>query len=200
MSSLLQTIQARLEPLPRALRWALYAAVGMVLFFAWDGLVRPASDDLYERVQRMESNLASLRSSARLTREFNSMSATVVALGSVGLPGDLADGQAALSRAVNEIRNDFTIQNDSFRMRSGGRVNARLTGVQPGKQVQELAGEFKFDASKEDATAIIARLESDPDIEAIRRLSITRLGSNKVQVNMTLEAWVLGTAGRGRRR
>ena len=148
----------------------------------------------------METEIQSLRSSDRLTREFNSISDTVVALGHVSLPGNLADGQADLSRAVNDIRNDFKISNDSFRMRSGGRVNARLTGTAPGKQIQELTGEFKFDALKEDATAVIARLEADPDIEAIRRLSVTRLGSNKVQVNMTLAAWVLSDAGRGRRR
>ncbi|MHC5024803.1 MAG: hypothetical protein ACYTGG_13015, partial [Planctomycetota bacterium] len=172
MTGLIEAIRLRLEPLPRAIRWAIYAAIGLVLFFAWDGMVRPVSNDLAEQVDRMERNLESLRSSERLTREFRSMRDTVVALGSVGLPGDIADGQAALSGAINEIRNDFTVQNDSFRMRSGGRVNVRLTGIPPGKQVQELAGEFKFDASKDDATAIIARLESNPDIEAIRRLSI----------------------------
>ena len=200
MTSFLETIRDRLDTFPRAIRWAIYAAVGMVLFFLWDGTLRPVAADLNNQVERVETQLETLRSSDRLRREFNSMKDAVVALGAVDLPVSLADGQAALTRAVNEIRNTYSVSNDSFRLRSGGRINARLTGLPPGQQVQELAGEFKFDAGKEDATAIIAELEASPDIEGIRRLSITRLGSNKVQVNMTLEAWVLGSGARGRRR
>ena len=58
------------------------------------------------------------------------------------------------------------------------------------KQVETIKGNLTFEATPEDATAIIAALESDPAVECIRTLRINAIGGSKVEVRMDLEAWV----------
>lgn len=194
-------IADRMRTMPRALVWGIWAAVLMIVFFIWDSTIAPISQELSSRIETKQSQIETVRAGTRVSAELQAIKDTVVAVGPIELPGTETAGRDALAKAINDILNDksFGISEDDWEMRTSGRVNAKLTGVPPRNQIQRLAGEFKFQTSPEQAAEVIAALESNPDIELISRLRLTRLSDRKVEVNVTLETWVLNPMRRGRR-
>ena len=63
-----------------------------------------------------------------------------------------------------------------------------------------ITGDLRFDASPQEATAIIAELEASPKIEAVSRVRLTRQGGRpKVTVDLSVESWIIATKRQGRR-
>jgi hypothetical protein len=94
----------------------------------------------------------------------------------------------------------------SFDLSGGGdKIREDLTRdiVRPGSRVTRLTGSVKFESSPQDAIAIIGELESSPDIDAIRKVTIqkteSRLGP-RVKVALTVETWAEVSSSRARRR
>ena len=64
--------------------------------------------------------------------------------------------------------------------------------------IERIQAEVRFDTTAEELPRIVADLESHPSIEAISALRIQRNDqARKMNVQATIEAWVV--AGRGRR-
>ncbi len=65
--------------------------------------------------------------------------------------------------------------------------------------MERISGDLKFEARPEAALSIISELEDSPAIESITSVRLsTEAGPGKVRVDLTLEAWVVGSDQRSR--
>ena len=188
--------------LPRAIRWLVVTVAFIVAFFAWDASLGSLAKEWRAAADRLEETAADVHASEDVQTRLVNARETIVALGPVAEPGRDEDGRADLTNAVVEVLKgkayDFEL--------TGGRTRLReelSRGIaRPGFRLVRLGGTVKFQASPEDAIAIISELESHEAIEAISKVSITKgdsRGSPQVDVNLTVEVWVQEPIVRPRR-
>ncbi|MBC24363.1 MAG: hypothetical protein CMJ32_10675 [Phycisphaerae bacterium] len=131
------------------------------------------------------------------------MEATIRAVGPVNIPSTEADGAKKLSRTINSILKDHKIYNDSYDNFGGAKLPSdALTSItsSTGGRIEKVTGRLQFDASPEEALKIISEIESNPEIESISSLRITRMERmTRVTVKMTVEAWIMSPLNAGRR-
>ena len=182
--------------LPRAFRWLLAALLFVVLFRAWDsslgGIARgwnTETDAILANARKIDSANIALR--IRLLED------AIVGMGPVERPDRVADGTNALGTAVAAVlgkrKHDFDQNNSQDRLRED--ISRGI--VTPGNRLVRLTGTLKFQASPEEAIAIIAELEDRKEIEAIRKVFMSKAdsrGQRQVNINLTLEAWVQAPA------
>ena len=117
-------------------------------------------------------------------------------------PDDEEEAEIALNAVVNEVLARHTVSRDSFSYRGPAKLKRGTLGeiLQPGEHVESISGNLRFDAAPEDAIAIIAELESHPDIEAVSDVRIAKQsGSRKVTVDLTVASWIVSRESRSRR-
>jgi hypothetical protein len=195
-----KTLFDRFREMPRAIQWGTYFALGLVIFLVWSERIAPLARDFKTSADRISADLRVVRDTAAMQQQIDSMQDTIHGVGQVLRPRPAADGEIALNRAVNEVLQDFNISNDSFSARVRGSLQrGSLPGLTGNSPAQLLSGELKFNATPDDAIAIIAALEMRPEIEAINTIFLTRIAGRRVSVQITMEAWVLPLDGGGRR-
>src|SRR5690554_1920825 len=86
MNEQAQQLWQQYRALPRALQWALAAAVVLVLFLFWDSFIRPIGDEWSMQADRIQANVRKVRDSRMLEEQFNRMKNTIVAIGPVEIP------------------------------------------------------------------------------------------------------------------
>jgi hypothetical protein len=197
-------ITTRLAALPRSIRWLVYTVTLIVMFYAWDASLGAVMRSWSEGADDLEAKAQTAYGTSEISERLDTMKDTIVALGPVTKPGREGDGRARLTNVVIEVLEDYRVDELSIDL-SGGRDKLRediSRGIaQAGKRVTRLTVTLKFESSPEDAIAIVAALERHDDIEALRKVSITKVdsrGSRKVAVNLIAEAWVQVAAGRKR--
>jgi hypothetical protein len=181
--------------MPRAIQWALLAAIGFCAFWVWDQYVNPLKDSWDKDAAAIETSVKDIRSTDSVSSRIQGIKDVVVTLGPVDKPASSKDGQAAVYDAVNKVLAKNGVAKDSFSLRSRGKLSkTALVSITSGnKRIDRLTGDLKFDATPKAAAAIIADLESNPDIEAVDSVRMTRDTNGKVKVHVTVEAWVLTT-------
>ncbi|MDY7107043.1 MAG: hypothetical protein SYC29_00245 [Planctomycetota bacterium] len=186
------SIPERFNRLPRAIRWLVLAVAFVVLFQLWFYLLWPVVDRCNVAAAEIERQAAAVREGSELVRRVRRMDDVVCAIGPVSLPGNENEASDALTAAYVDVMNRYSVGNDSFDLRgAGGPVsNPHARGlVSPGHQLRRVTARFVFEASPEDAIAIIGDLESRPDIEALTEIKLLRIGGRRVKVTLGLEAW-----------
>jgi hypothetical protein len=192
MTSATVQLVDRYRALPRALQWGVLTVIGVAAFLLWDATIRPLTDDLDRQAASIEADVARIRAGESIAEDFNKVARVVECLGPVAKPGGQADGAAELIGIVNNVRAKHAISNDNFDFRPQGKVpGAGLTSMTGGKRLEKLVGDLRFTATTEDAMAVIAELESSPEIESIKSLRVTKDANRKVKVNLSLESWIL---------
>ncbi len=197
MSQLLNTLQPRWQKLPRALQWLSITVIVVLAFLLWDVTFRQLNHDWTEKADAIEKDVQAVRDSADLVDQFRgrALSETVLSAGAVELPGSPAEGKDRLNQVVNALLNQYRVSNDSFVIRSEGKLpKSALKSITNGGRVETIRANLDFESTPEDATAIVAALESDPAIECIRSLSMTKSAVGQVKIRLVLEAWVISTA------
>ena len=196
------TLWQRFQQWPRALRWAVYAAVGATAFLVVNDHIWQTAKEWNETADAIETKLAAVRDGQAIAAEFQILEETLVAHGAVSMPHDENEGKNALNAAVNEVLNRYSVRNVSFELRAPANLKGSLDRISRGrKQAQFISGDLRFDATPEDAAAVLAELETSPDIEAVSFVRITRISrARRVKVHLTLEAWVLTSKTSRRRR
>jgi hypothetical protein len=181
--------------MPRALQWALLAAIGFFLFWLWNQFLNPQKDAWDKDAAAIESSVKDIRNTEAVTSKIQGIKDVVVALGPVDAPTSSVRGRDELNDAVNKVLRDNGALNQSFSFRSRGMLSkTALVSITAGtKRIDRLTGDLKFDANPKAAAAIIADLESNPNIEAVDSVRLTRDTGGKVKVHLTVEAWVLTT-------
>lgn len=191
----------RFQQLSKPLQWAFYGAVVLIVFLGWDQFIRPQISELNDEARSYEERIERLRHGDTLTLQVRSLRDTIIAVGDVRPPRTPSEGEAALHNAINELTTKHSASNVTFNMRPGGTLpRGALTQLTGGQQAERMTARVNFDASPDDAIAIIAGLESRPEIETITSAHLTRSSGRRLSVMLNLEAWVLPqgqTSGRG---
>lgn len=194
------SLAARWSALPVRWRWISAAVAAAAVFIAYTDLVWPVAERWNAESDRLEGILD--RAEGNVAQLPPSLEAAVEALGPIQVPRTEAEGSLALAEAITKAIGSQPVGNFSFDARAGSRLPpAALREIVSGsgQRVERVVGEVGFTATPEQAAAIIAELESSPEIESISRLRMVRSQSDrKVDVKMTVEAWILTGRGRGR--
>jgi hypothetical protein len=196
----------RFRQLSRALQWALYALIGLVLFLGWDEYVRPIAARWNEQADTLQQDYESARGGRLVASRFEAMQDPIVDIGPVSMPDHDEDaGRSALTKAVNEVLKGFSVSNLTFDVNVGQKLKktdlpAFLTGT---RRVSRLLGTLNFEAAPADATGVIAALESHADIECVRFVRVTtaagsgRSRSARLKVKVMVESWMFTADARG---
>lgn len=188
------TLTERFMSLPRAIRWLLVAVGFVVAFQAWDLTLGTVSRGWSDDADRIERSVQEVVDVEAIQSRMDDLEDAIVAIGPVELPRRDAAGREALNRAIGEVigNDEYGITDDEFSLGSGNKIPRSLsTGLLPsGRDVSRLTGELEFTASPEDAIAIIADLESRPEIDAISEVSMKKESNRKVGVTLTMETWI----------
>jgi hypothetical protein len=193
----------RFQQLPRAVRWLVVAAVFIALFRVWDLTIGDLSRAWAKEAETVERQITAVRDSAVLTDELEDLENAILGLGPVRAPGRQDEGRTALTLAVVDVLENepHNIDHYEFDLSGGGdRLPQDLSRdlVRPGNRVSRLTCTVGFDAKPERAIAVIGDLENRDEIEAIRKISITKGDRGTVKVSLTLESWVEVPANRRR--
>ncbi len=195
----LDRMRARWDALPPRWRILTSIAAAAIAFVLYMDLIWPIAERWNADGDRIEAILErAAGNEAELPR---SLRDAVESLGPINVPRSEAEGSIALVTLINEVvGRHASVSSFSLDARAGGRLpSAALQEVVggTGQRVERVEGDVQFRASPEDAIAIVRELESSPDIESIRRLRLIRDEANRrVEVTMTIEAWVVGTGAR----
>lgn len=182
-----------LSDLPRAIQWLIWAAAGTALFLVWEQYLSPVAKRWDRQADGIEQNVKQVRDGERLARDVRSMKSVVTSLGPVDVPVDRAVGSNALNDAVNSVLEKHGASNFSFGFRPKGKISRPSLPLARNQRMERLTGDVKFDATPKLAAAILADLESSPDIEAIEVVRLLRDSGGKVKAHITVEAWVIST-------
>lgn len=190
--SRLESLWLAYRELPRAGRWAVAAAIAIALILVWDKTSQVAAG-WDEATDRLLYQIDEARDSRRRLNELNRAHSTIRALGVVQVPGPGDVARDELHDIVNEVLKRHSVTDDSFASR--GTVKAgrdALRGViPPGRDLEKITGELRFDAEADEAVAIIAELERSPEIESLSNVRLTRkAGARRMTVDVTVEAWI----------
>lgn len=205
MSDQFNNLYERFQQMPRAIRWASYAGIGIMAFLVWDMSIRSLYLEWSFAADQIESNVREVRQ-AKYDARLRNLRPVVESTGPVQLPGPPAQTQDELTRFISELLSSYrSVGNDSFQLRERGPLprNAvrELTGGN--QRISRLVGELRFDADPQEAFSIIAELESHPTIVMVNLANLQRQPNQNLSVRLELEAWVKtrrSATGRGGRR
>lgn len=194
------SLAARWNALPVRWKWISAAVAAAIVFIAYTDLVWPIAERWNAESDRLEKILD--RAAGNVAQLPPSLEAAVEALGPIQVPRTEAEGSLALAETITAAIGNHPVANFSFDARAGSRLPpAALREIvsSSGQRVERVVGEVGFTATPEQAAAVIAELESSPEIESISRLRMVRSQTDrKVDVKMSVEAWILTGRGRGR--
>jgi len=184
-------------------RWMQIAAIGGALLVGW-WVCEDTVWSVASNYSRQADDLRRLlgRGRAQVNEDLRSVQDSVVAHGRVLPPRSNAEGSWGLGDAATRvIGKHLPGMSFKFDPRSGGMMPPSvLRGVVgAGQRVERVQGEIEFEASPDLVSKIIADFEASPEVDAIASLRLTRIdASRKLKVKLVIEAWVVGSGGRGR--
>ncbi len=197
------TLWQRFGQLPRALQWAVYAAVGMGGFVVVNDHIWKQAAEWRRQADSIQAQLQAVQDGRSIADRLIKMQDTIVAHGRVSIPDsdDAEAGSDAFNATVTAVLKAHAVRNDSFDRRDLSKLKLDHASFVPASQeAHYISGDLRFEASPDEAVAVIAELESSPDIEAVTSVRMTRPGgARRVKVQVTLEAWVL-TASKSSKR
>jgi hypothetical protein len=177
--------KSRFTTMPRSIQWAALASIGVLLFLVWDSYIAPATESLNSKADAIERNVREVRS-VTMTPLVRQLAPTI---GPVQYPDSETASSAAFHAVINSVLRKHSASNDSYSVRGSNLPSSAMGGV-TSDPLEKLTGDLKFEATVKNAMAIIAALESSPDVEAITSLRMTKDTGGKIKVQMSLESWV----------
>lgn len=195
-----KTWSQRFNELPRAARWAIIGTVAIVALLMYFDYLGKFADQWNSEADGIRSRV---RQAALTNSELDggrSMEDLISGIGVVKKPADEAKANEALTETVNAIIKRHAVSKDDFKIRRPARLpTGTLEKIVKGsnKRVEKLTGELRFEATSENMLAIIAELESSPDIESVSHVRLNKLsGRGKLSVQLQVEAWILASVTR----
>ena len=172
-------------------RFAVLVLGVIVLLLVWSELFMPWANAWGEEANAIEDSIVMIDDAGRgglSTRN------AILAYGPIETPGTREDGSQALLEAIKAVMAKYGISDYKLNESGSGVTVRGLTGG----RVERIKADLTFNAQGEVAIEIIADLESNPAIESIESLRLTRgKRSGTLDVTATAEAWV---SARSRRR
>lgn len=182
----------RFRALPRAARWAISAGVVAIAMLVYADYVVALTVRWNERSEELLVNLSRASGGEGRLGRLDTLRDVVRAVGPVQKPRRDAEAENAFNDIVSGVLKKHPVTRDSFSYRGASKLQGGLLARVTGRDVQKITGDLRFDATQEDAIAIISGLEDSPEIEAVTNLRLTRQANakNKVTVDLTVEAWI----------
>lgn len=177
--------KSTLSTMPRAIQWAAVAAIAILLFLVWDSYIAPAATWFNDQANEIEAHVREVRN----VQVDGYVKALAPTIGAVQYPDFETASSAAFHAAINGVLSKHGASNPSYSVRNSN-LPATVMGGVTNDRLEKLTGDLKFEATVKNAMAIIAALESSPDVEAITGLRMTKDTGGKVKVQMSLESWV----------
>jgi hypothetical protein len=192
----LQHLLHQVSSWSRAMQWAFWASVFTLVFLFWDSTIAVLGDELSAQVVKKEQQIKELNQPTSLS---SSLRNAVTSFGAVELPRKKADGASALTNAVHQILGDHVVEDVEYTRTKTNRINSTiLAGIKsPGEQIEKIIGDIRFIATQEEVLHVISELESSPWIDAVTNIRLTKKGSRKILVDLSVEAWVVSKSARG---
>ena len=197
-----QNIWQRYRQLPRAGRWAVGAAVLIVLGLLWRDYVLAQTVRWNEAGDKLVADVAEATGVDVRIKGVDALQDSIRALGELERPQEESEAEAAITAAINDVLKRHIVSDDSFNYRGPGKLaRGTLSNVlRPGQEAQRVTVDLRFDATPEAAIDIIAELEASPRIEAVSSVHLTKQTSGrKVKVDLTVESWIVSASRRPRR-
>jgi len=198
----MRSIQRLLEQIStwsRAMQWAFWAGALTVAFLIWDATIAELGAQWSAAAASKETQIAELRRPTTLT---STVKTAISSFGEVELPREKAKGATALTEAVHNILSNFNVEKDKYtRTKTSRMKSGSLPGITTsGEQLEQVIGDILFEATQEDALAVISALESSPWIDAVSNIRFTKQDGRMIRVDLSVEAWVISKSQkRGRR-
>ena len=186
--------------LPRAGRWLALAVIGFGGFTVLDSWAWPLADKLSSRADRLEKVLQ--RASSRAEGLPRDVREAAVAFGPNAVLGDEASGKERLTSLIAEVFKKRNISQGQD-VRPGQPLPATVAqslGSISDAKLGKTVAELQFKATPDAALAIIAELESSPEVDAIGDIRLDYDPKDKrVGVQMSVEKWgfLTGVSGGG---
>ncbi len=189
----------KIKSLPRAARWGLIALVAFGVYFL---VVERVLDRINAAGSKADDRIGALLSLSHDPSQTSDIDLGIRKFGVVALPGEAAARSVAFNRRVVEVLAKHKIKNSSTSGRTMPMAAGPLKDAYGEERVERLVQEIQFDATPEDISAVIADLESSPEVAAVSRIQIRR-GSKEdtaarlLKATIGVEAWVLGKRAGG---
>lgn len=198
--SVMQTLlRERWDRLTNPARLGVAAVGALLVYVALDDTAWQVARDWSAEAQQVEHLLDRANDlAAKSSRARNA----ILIHGELAPPRDEAEGSQSMAEAITRVMEELRITNYSFETRMGTKLptTAFRGAVPAGRRVERVVGSVTFESSPEDAYKVIAALESSPDVDAIRALSMNwEDARRKVTTRLDAETWVIGSGSGGRR-
>jgi len=182
----------RIQALPRAGQWSLYAMIGFMLFLVWSEVLNPRAVDWANKADRIVANVEELRTYADGARNQREIRSVALAVGPVQPPRKQKQGRSAIQEKVMAVLQKYDASDDDFSVRGGAKLSNKMLTKNAGVQrIRRIEADVSFVATAENTTRIIAELESSPVIERITQVRLVRAGDRRaLSVALDLECWV----------
>ncbi|MFM8873739.1 MAG: hypothetical protein ACKOJI_10385 [Phycisphaerales bacterium] len=188
-------LRARFDALPSRQRWLVVAVLAVAGYLVVDEYVWSWSRAWQAESVQIEAALR--RGAARRAPAAVALARAVATFGAVEPPAAAARGREELAQAIEDVAKAHKVAGYSYEVRVGPRVKDPDAAVLA-PAIERIQAEVRFDTTADELPRIVADLEAHPAIEAISALRIQRNDqARKMNVQATIEAWVV--AGRGRR-
>ena len=189
----------RVSTWSRAMQWAFWAGVITIAFLVWDSSVAELGASWSSRADEIELQIKEVNTPILIT---SSVKNSVAAFGEIELPRTKSDGAAAMTEAVHEILSSHNVKDDEYtRTKTSKMKNSAMRGIaNSGQQLEAVIGDIRFEATQENILKVISDLESSPWIDTVSDIRLTKKDGRMIRVDLSVEAWVLTTSSRRRRR
>lgn len=190
-----ESIIQRFQEMPRAIQWASYAALFIICFLIWDETIQPVTSSWNRQAASIREDLAAVQHADVLLNNMARSEDLIRAFGEVRIP-DVNKSGADLGRAINDLLKEHRLSNDSFTLGAPRPLpRDTLSQIATGdRRAKFINGELRFESSLQTAATVIRQLESHPDIEAVSSVLLRRVDRHKVEVQITVESWVISQA------
>ncbi|MBL9149740.1 MAG: hypothetical protein JNM94_13705 [Phycisphaerae bacterium] len=172
-------------------RFAIFAVLAIAIWIVAQDYTWKAAADLDAESNRLSRIIDDAATRNSMIEGNDAVRSAVLAFGEARIPRDDRDGTEALQKSVDRAVKDTKIVY-SLDVRSSGKFPAgAFPGIaSPGERIEKVVGDMKFEASQAVAIQVLERLEASPDIESVSRVKLTKKSDSKLQVQLTVEAWV----------
>jgi hypothetical protein len=187
----------------RAVRWSIWAAVGLVAYF---GILEPVVDASLRASREADLREAALNRLAESAADWEAEALAVRKFGRMELPADTNTRTLRLNRAVTAVLEAHGVRRHTSSTKMTSMEQGPLQAAVPATdQVWRFVREIQFEASPEVVASILADLERSPDISCISRVQLRRggeanRGDRVVRATVAVEAWIQMPRGQGRAR
>lgn len=176
------------------MKLAALAAVAIILFLAWDSYVKPLAHDWDIAATGIEKEVDEIYRASMLASDLSRkhMREPVTTLGPVTLPP--REAEERLFELVSETADRHGVRPSISKLPRAKLPKSVLTGITHGaNRIERLTADVKFDARPEAAIAIIADLESIPEIQAVTSVRMVRDVGGRLKVHLIVESWVISS-------